>query len=316
NSVRNITACPYAGVCRGETFDVTPYANAIMFFLLGHDDTQDFGRKFKIAFSGCKESACGLTNFHDVGCIARVKDGRRGFQYYVGGGLGAVPQAAFLLEEFVPEGELIPLTQAVCRAFGKLGETQNRSRARLKFLVKKLGIEEFRRLVLEERENLRPDPRWTAFLDDLHATDEKPLKPGSALPTGPLPEGYEAWAQHNVKPQKQEGYSSIIVKMPLGDFTPKQGRGLADIAREFTGDSIRLTADQNAVIRWVSSSDLPAVYERLVSLELAEPGAGTLSDITSCPGTDTCKLGISSSRGLAMELRRRLAVVGNAADDL
>ncbi|NLE89293.1 MAG: nitrite/sulfite reductase [Myxococcales bacterium] len=316
NSVRNITACPYAGVCRGETFDVTPYANAIMFFLLGHDDTQDFGRKFKIAFSGCKESACGLTNFHDVGCIARVKDGRRGFQYYVGGGLGAVPQAAFLLEEFVPEEELFPLTQAVCRVFGKLGEKQNRSRARLKFLVKKLGIEEFRRLVLEERENLRPDPRWTAFLDDLHATDEKPLKPGSALPTGPLPEGYEAWAQHNVKPQKQEGYSSIIVKMPLGDFTPKQGRGLADIAREFTGDSIRLTADQNAVIRWVSSSDLPAVYERLVSLELAEPGAGTLSDITSCPGTDTCKLGISSSRGLAMELRRRLAVVGNAADDL
>lgn len=316
NSVRNVTACPYAGVCQGETFDVSPYASAIMFFLLGHDDTQDFGRKFKIAFSGCKESACGLTNFHDLGCIAKVKDGRRGFEVVVGGGLGAVPYAAAQFSEFLPEEELFPVAQAICRVFGRLGEKQNRSRARIKFLVKKLGIDEFRRIVLEEREKLRPDPRWTAFLEDLHSTDEKPLRPPSPAPTSGLSEEYQLWARHNVRPQRQEGYSTVIVKMPLGDFTPKQGRGLADIAREFTGDSIRLTADQNLVLRWVSSGDLPAVHQRLVELGLAEPGAETLSDVTSCPGTDTCKLGISSSRGLAMELRRQLKVVGNPADDL
>ena len=147
NSVRNVTACPLSGVCQTETFDVTPYANAITYFLLGHDDTQGFGRKFKVAFSGCKENACGLTNFHDFGCIARTRevDGRieRGFETYVGGGLGAVPYSAQLLSEFLPEAELLPTAQAVSRIFARLGEKQNRSRARLKFVVKKLGIAEF-----------------------------------------------------------------------------------------------------------------------------------------------------------------------------
>ncbi len=313
NSVRNVTACQYSGVCRGETFDVTPYANALAFFLLGHDDTFDFGRKFKVAFSGCATEPCGLTNFHDLGCIGKVKDGKRGFEFYVGGGLGAVPHAAQLFDEFLPEEELLPMAQAVCRVFGRLGEKQNRSRARVKFLVKKLGIEEFRRIVLEERANLRPDPRWTAFLESLHVTDEKPIKAGSPLRTEGLSADFSAWAKHNVRPQKQDGYSVVIVKLPLGDFTPKQGRGIADIMREHAGDTLRLTADQNLVIRWVPSGDLPAVYEKLRVLGLAEAGAGTIDDITSCPGTDTCKLGISSSRGLAVELRRQLQVVQNMA---
>ncbi len=315
NSVRNVTACPYSGVCNDEVFDVTPYANAIVWFLMGHDDTMDFGRKFKIAFSGCKTNPCGLTNFHDFGAIAKLQDGKRGFELYVGGGLGAVPQNATLFSEFVPEEELFPLAQAVCRVFGRLGEKANRSRARLKFVVKKLGADEFRRIVLEERQKLRPDPRWTDFLADLHKTDEKPLKPGTPLPET-LPAGYAVWAKHNVRPQKHENYSVVLVKLPLGDFTPKQGRGLADILREFTGNAVRFTADQNVVLRWVPNGDLPAVYGRLVELGLAEPGAETISDITACPGTDTCKLGISSSRGLAMELRRQLKVVGNPADDL
>ena len=181
NSVRNVTACPYAGVCNEETFDVTPYADAYTQYFLGHPDIQDFGRKFKVAFSGCKHNPCGLVNFHDLGAIAVVRevDGKkqRGFEFYVGGGLGSVPQEAKLIEEFLPEEELLPMSQAVSRVFARLGEKKNRAKARVKFLVKKLGTEEFRRLVLEEREKLRSDPGWTAFLKELHATDEKPIRP-------------------------------------------------------------------------------------------------------------------------------------------
>jgi sulfite reductase (ferredoxin) len=317
NSVRNVTACPFAGVCQEETFDVTPYANAITFFLLGHDDTQDFGRKFKIAFSGCKHNPCGLTNFHDLGCIARTREVdrrlERGFEFYVGGGLGAVPQDAKLFDEFLPEAELLPMAQAVCRVFGRLGEKENRSRARIKFLVKKLGIDEFRRIVLEERDKLRTDPRWTAFLDSLHALDEQPLRSPAPIGSGPFPEGFEAWRRSNVRAQKQDGHYMAFVTLPLGDFTSLQARGVADLARRFTGDALRTTVDQNLLFRWVSGADLVALYSGLAALGLAAPGADTISDITACPGTDTCKLGISSSRGLASELRRQLAVV---QDDL
>ena len=318
NSVRNVTACPIAGVCNEEKFDVTPYANAITFFLLGHDDTQDFGRKFKIAFSGCKDNPCGLTNFHDLGAIAKVRNEggveKRGFEFYVGGGLGSVPYPAVLIDEFCPEEELLPLSQAVCRVFGRLGEKENRSRARVKFLVKKLGVDEFKRLVFEERKLLRPDPRWTAFLADLHATDEKPLKGPSELGPGPFPAGFETWAKTNVQPQRQTGYSIATITLPLGDFTPTQGRAIANLARKYTGDALRATVGQNLLFRWVPNGDLPALYQALVELGLGQAGAETLTDITSCPGTDTCKLGISSSRGLAGELRKRLQLVEEKLD--
>lgn len=318
NSVRNVTACQYAGVCNEQTFDVTPYAHATAMFLLGHDDVQDFGRKLKPAFSGCKDNPCGLTTFHDIGCIAAVRevDGKkqRGFEFYVGGGLGAVPHPAKLLDDFVPEAELLPLMQATCRVFGRLGEKENRSRARLKFLVNKLGIEEFTRLVKEERTKLRPDERWTAFLSDLENLDEKPLKPGSELAGSSHSAEFRAWFETNVRPQAQPGYSCAIVTLPLGDFSPDQGRLMSDLAREFTGCSLRFTADQNMLFRWVSNADLPELFERLRVAGLGASGAESISDITSCPGTDTCKLGISSSRGLAGELRRRLAVAPNVPE--
>jgi sulfite reductase (ferredoxin) len=318
NSVRNVTACPYAGVCSTESFDITPYADALTFFLLGHDDCQNFGRKFKIAFSGCKDNPCGLTNFHDLGVIARTRmvDGEveRGFEFYVGGGLGAVPHEAKLIDEFLPEEELLPMTQAVCRVFGRLGEKDNRSRARIKFLVKKLGIEEFKRLVLEDRATLRPDPRWTAFLSDLHVTDEKPLKPAAALGSGPYPAGFEKWQKSNVLPQAQKDYYMAVITLPLGDLTSQQGRAVAELARRYTGDTLRTTVDQNLLFRWVSGADLPELYAALSALGLGLGGADKISDVTSCPGTDTCKLGISSSRGLAGELRKRLSVVEDQLD--
>ncbi len=310
NSVRNVTACPLSGVCRTETFDVTPYAEAIMRFLLGHPDCQDFGRKFKIAFSGCEHEACGLANMHDMGGVGMVKtvDGveKRGFKLYVGGGLGAVPHQAQLFNEFVPVEELLPISQAIARVFARLGEKKNRNRARIKFLIAKLGIEEFRRLVHGERAILPEDPQWTAFLDDLTVTDEEQLKPGQPLNGAEISEGFAEWYRTNVSQQRQVGYVVATVALPLGDITSRQLRALADISRHFVKETARTTVEQNMVLRWVSETDLPQLYDELLALGLAQTGAGTIVDITACPGTDTCKLGIASSRGLATELRKQL----------
>src|SRR3954462_10541606 len=174
NSVRNVTACPLAGVCNTESFDVTPYAKATAFYLLGHRDTQDFGRKFKIAFSGCKDEACALVSMHDLGGVAKIQDGKRGFELYVGGGLGAVPYQAKLLMDFCPEEELLPMARAIGRVFARLGEKKNRNRARLKFVVAKLGIDEFRRIVMEERQTMPDDPSWRTFFDEIPRWQEKP----------------------------------------------------------------------------------------------------------------------------------------------
>lgn len=314
NTVRNVTACPLAGVCRDETFDVTPHAQACMQFLLGHPDSQDFGRKFKVAFSGCPQHGCGLVSMHDLGLIAatRTVDGveRRGFMTYVGGGLGAVPHQAKLFDEFLPEDELLPLAQAMARVFARLGEKKNRARARIKFLVAQLGLDEFKRLVLEERAKLPDDPRWTAHLTGAADYRETPLKPPA--PPGPEPAdapGLLAWTRTNLYRQRQTNYVVATVTLPLGDLTAHQMRNLGRIARRYVGDTVRTTVEQNIVLRWVPEADVPNLYRDLAAAGLAEPGAGTLSDITACPGTDTCKLGIASSRGLAAELRGR---VGNS----
>ena len=308
NSVRNVTACPLAGVCKTEAFDVSPYASALMRFLLGHPDVQDFGRKFKPAFSGCEHEACGLVQLHDGGWVAREVDGKRGFKVVVGGGLGAVPHQAKVLSEFTPEEEFLPQIQAVSRVFARLGEKRNRGRARIKFLVAKLGIEEFRRLVAEEQANLPPDPRHTAFLKDMPHTRGEAVRPAAeVIPEEGRGEGFEEWLATNVSPQRQSGYSVVMLNLPLGDLTADQGRGLADLARRYVGDNLRTTVEQNIALRFVANADLPAVHAGLTELGLAAPGATTLVDVTSCPGTDTCKLGISASRGVSSELRGRLA---------
>jgi sulfite reductase (ferredoxin) len=324
NSVRNITACPYAGVCTDESFDVTPYARALSRFLLGHPDCQNFGRKFKPAFSGCAQHACGLTSLHDLGLIAKTRvnesTGREelGFEMYVGGGLGAVPYHAKLLDSFVPPEELLPLTQAIARVFARLGEKKNRNRARIKFLIQDLGIEKFRELVFEERKVLPFDPRWTEYIDQARAEfHESPLKPSSGENVGISQlitisdlngdsENFKRWLKFNTRPQRQAGYVTVNIALPLGDITANQLRSLADIIRRFTRETIRTTVEQNFAIRWVSKADLPELYKALNAAGLANVGAGALVDITSCPGTDTCKLGISSSRGLAAELRRQV----------
>jgi sulfite reductase (ferredoxin) len=311
NSVRNVTACHLSGVCHDESFDVTPYSRALADFLLGHDDVQDFGRKVKIAFSGCEGHACALVRMHDIGFLARTveENGQkiRGFTVFVGGGLGAVPHQAKVLAEFAREDEILPLTQAVSRVFARLGEKKNRNRARLKFLVASLGIDEFRRLVEEELKTLPTDDRHTAYIEGfLPHYREEPARQGMTLNGAALPDGFAEWYRTNVYKQRQAGYSTITVNLPLGDITGWQTRQLADIVREFVGQHARTTVEQNIVLRWVSDKDLPELYRRLHAIGLSDPGANTIADITACPGTDTCKLGIASSRGLAGELRQRL----------
>jgi sulfite reductase (ferredoxin) len=311
NSVRNVTACPLAGVCRDETFDVTPYAIAISQFLLGHPDAQDFGRKFKIAFSGCRDHACGLVSMHDMGLIAvtKIENGKekRGFECYVGGGLGAVPHQAKLFDSFLPEEELLPTAQAIARVFARLGEKNIRSRARIKFLVANLGIDEFRRLVLEERKAMSEDERWTAYLPDVQDYQERAVREGQAFNGAARPEGFQEWYETNVYHQRQDDYGVATITLPLGDLSAWQMRELADLARRFAGENVRTTVEQNFVLRWVSQSDLPDLYQGLERVGLNEPGAGSIIDVTACPGTDTCKLGIASSLGLAGEIRTRLA---------
>ena len=320
NSVRNVTACPYAGICTDQTFDVTPYAQATMKFLLGHEDAQDFGRKFKIAFSGCRDHACGLTNMHDLGALAVVKevDGvqKRGFTLYVGGGLGAVPHEAKVFEEFLPEEELLPTSQAIARVFARLGEKKNRARARIKFLVAKMGIEKFREEVLKEKEIMPHDPRWTSLIEEYRdGWNETALKDPAPLNGAAKPEGFDTWYQTNVYQQRQEGYVAVTVTLPLGDLSADQTRQLATMARRYCGDTVRMTVDQNLLFRWVRGADVVDFYNDLAALGLNAPGAKTIVDVTACPGTDSCKLGISSSRGLAAELHRRLVEKGAMLDE-
>jgi len=309
NSVRNVTACPYAGVCPDEIFDVTPYARALSKFLLGHPDCQNFGRKFKPSFSGCAQHACGLASMHDLGmtAVTRIENGKekRGFEVLVGGGLGAVPYQAKLFDSFVPVEELLPLAQSIARVFAARGEKKNRSRARIKFLVQDFGIEKFKELVLEERKNLPHDPRWTEHIQGAERFAETPLRPGGKAPLLGS-DAFQRWLKTNTRPQKQEGYTVVTIALPLGDITANQLRSLGDIARRFTKDTIRSTVEQNIVLRWVSQNDLLELHKALQAAGLGESGAGTLIDIAACPGTDTCKLGISSSRGLAAELRKRI----------
>jgi sulfite reductase (ferredoxin) len=313
NVVRNVTCCHQSGVCADEAFDTTPHARAMAYFMLRHPDAQNFGRKFKIAFSGCADHACGLARMHDIGAIARIQeaDGRRseGFEVWIGGGLGSLPHQAKLYGEFVPANQMLPLAQAIGRVFGRLGEKQNRSKARMKFLIAKLGIEEFRRLVEEERGRLLPDERWENDVRQAQAIiHEKPLKPPSDLKLpGDADAQLKRWLETNVRPQRQQGYSMVEIFLPLGDIAADQLRGLARLCERFVNGTVRTTVEQNLMVRWVSNADLAAFYEGLKALSLADIGAQRLMDITACPGTDSCKLGISSSRGLAAELHERFS---------
>ncbi|HSG69904.1 MAG TPA: hypothetical protein VLA12_05785, partial [Planctomycetaceae bacterium] len=213
-----------------------------------------------------------------------------------------------------PPEEILPITQAIARVFGRHGEKKIRSRARLKFLIEKWGMEKFKAEVLAERATLTEDPRWTDYLDGIEDRTEQPLKPPGEMPQLNGDPQFNHWCRTNLREQKQDGYVTATITLPLGDITPDQLRSLADISRKYTRGTVRATVEQNLVLRWISKSDVKSLYSDLAAVRLAEPGASNIYDIVACPGTDTCKLGISSSRGLAAELRDRLIAKGVQLD--
>jgi sulfite reductase beta subunit-like hemoprotein len=316
NTVRNVTADPLSGLCTDTVFDVTPHAEAAARFFLRNPICQKLPRKFKISFSACPHDH-GLVPIHDLGATAAIRDGERGFRVTVGGGLGASPFIAQVLEEFVPENELLRLTEATIRVFDRLGERKNRNKARIKFVLKRLGMTEFRRIVREELETLPPadsgeyrDPDWT-FLE------EEGSHPSAASlgQNGKVPQpGFDGWKRTNATPQAQAGFSMVYVLLPIGDLTAEQFHLLAESARKYGGGKIRTAVNQNMVLRWVHDEDLPSLHAELVDAGLAEDGVLTINDVMACPGTDTCSLGVASSKGLGRAIREALLASSSNGD--
>ncbi len=319
NTVRNVTACHLAGVCQGEVFDVTPHANAVAQHLLRNPLNQSLPRKFKIALSGCNHD-CAMTPIHDVGLLARqAEDGTPGFRMVAGGGLGSAPRIAHLLREFVPVDDLIPSIEAVIKVFDNLGNRKNRSKARMKFVIEKLGFDEFRRRWEEAYEGLfgarpsHPPLRLLPYADP--APLILPTKNGANGHGGHEESSFATWRRTNVVKQRQAGFAAAAVKLPIGDITAEQMLAVADLAEHYSNGNVRTTIGQNLMIRWVAEGQLEALYHALKAQGLGHPGANHTEDIVACPGTDTCGLGITSSKAMA----RALAEVfppGQVPDDL
>jgi sulfite reductase beta subunit-like hemoprotein len=313
NTVRNVTACPVAGICPGEAFDVTPYALGVSRYLLRHPDFHDLPRKFKIAFSGCENDGdCAVAGIHDVGLIAQVRGNNgtshRGFKVLVGGGLGSLPTEAAVLTDFLPEEELLPTIEAILRVFTETGNRKNKLMARLKFVLRAKGIEEFRRLVAEKRKvSQAPAETFTVptpIQPTLVTIAPSPLS-SSTAGTQTDPE-YDRWADHNLMFQRQAGYGGVWVKLSAGTFHSNQMRGLADVLEKNKLTGVRMAVNQDLVIPWVPFDRVRAIYDELRVLDLATAGARTISDVTGCPGATTCNLGITRSLTLAEVLSREL----------
>ncbi|SDL75477.1 HEPN domain-containing protein [Siphonobacter aquaeclarae] len=295
NTVRNITASPTAGIDAQEPFDVTPYADTAFRYFLRNPICQEMGRKFKISFSS-SDADTALSYMHDLGFIPKVENGQRGFRVVVGGGLGAQPALAHLYHEFLPADQLIPTIEAVLRVFDRHGERNSRHKARLKFLIAKIGFDEFKRLVEEE---------WTALKSKsfpIEGPESTPAAP-SALPEAD-DEAYSKWLASNVFAQKQEGFFGVYVRVQLGNIRSELSRSLIDKIQPYVADDVRVTVNQGLLFRFVAAENLPAVYAVLKAHHLAQPGANSTANITACPGTDTCNLAISDSTAVSVEFER------------
>ncbi|QXP51670.1 HEPN domain-containing protein [Cellulophaga sp. HaHa_2_1] len=300
NTVRNVTASETAGIDVDEPFDVSPYAHALFQYFLRNPISQELGRKFKVSFSS-SDADTGLSYMHDLGFIAKIEAGVKGFKVMLGGGLGSQPRHAELLYDFLPSDKIIPLMEGVVRVFDRYGERKSRAKARLKFLLKDLGLDGFKSL-LEEEQIAVP---MKSFPIDAEAYP-KPQIAQVSVPNVVIEDQatFDAWKSTNLIPQKQEGYVAIGVKVLLGDFYLKEARALADLVEKYAADEIRLSLRQNIVIPYVKEELVPFFYSELKKLGFTEAGYNRAIDITACPGTDTCNLGIASSTGIAEELER------------
>jgi sulfite reductase (NADPH) hemoprotein beta-component len=336
NSVRNITACPYAGVAADEPFDVTPYAEALTRYLLRHPLSASLPRKFKIAFEGCSTDHI-LSGINDIGWLARVEtvDGRsvNGFRVTVAGGTATMTRAGLPLFEFLPAGEMLNVAEAILRVFHRLGDYKHKHKNRLKFLVKSLGWDAFKAEFEKELEAFRatggarlpfdpeqPPVEFAPVAGGLTAPSPKTIAervtatathgPGLHPPVEPRvsidPAEFRHWSRTNVRPQRQPGYSTAVVSTLLGDLTSTQMRVIGELAEIFGDGAVRVTVQQNLVFRWVRSEDVEGLYRTLAAAGLARSGAETLADVTSCPGAESCKLAVTQSRGLGRLLSDHL----------
>jgi sulfite reductase (NADPH) hemoprotein beta-component len=332
NSVRNVTACQYAGVSADEVFDVTPYADAFTRYFLRHPLSGALPRKFKVAFEGCPEDHA-FSAINDIGFQARIADGVRGFRVLVAGGTSILCNSGQLLYDFVPASEMFNVAEAVVRVFHRFGDFEHKQRNRLKFLLRSMGWERWRAEYERALEEFRAEGGARLPFDPEHPPVEGPpawRRPAAPTPAetaalvnrsvvrgpGIMPEiktsltvvdaEYDAWARTNTKPQKQPGYRIVIATVRLGDLTGEQMRALASLTESYSDGTVRITADQNLVFRWVATADVPQLYRQLAAAGLGFGQAGTIADVTSCPGAESCKLAVTQSRGLGRLLTDRL----------
>src|SRR5688500_4951494 len=338
NSVRNITGCHYAGTSADEIFDPTPFAEALTRYFLRHPLSGVLPRKFKIAFEGCRVDHA-FASINDIGWRARIQDGRKGFRVTVAGGTSILPVSGYVLYEFLPVEEMFDVAEAIVRVFHRFGDYEHRQRNRLKFTIKTLGWDGFKARFEECLEEFKREggaqlpagindvqteaaPGWTPAeppsLQTVAAMASTPVTgpgivPGSVKLT-PLPDTYVRWMRSNVSRQRQDGYCHVIARLPLGDFTAGQMRVLADLAEAYGDGTLRLTVDQNVLYRWVRTDSIEPFYQRLVAAGLGAPDAGTLSDVVSCPGAESCRLAVTQSRGLGLVLTEHLSARPDLVD--
>ena len=331
NSVRNITACPYAGVAHDEVFDVTPYAEGMTRYFLGHPLAGSLPRKFKIAFEGCPTDHA-LASIHDLGWFARIADGQRGFRLTIGGGTSILPTSGYLLYEFLPAEQMLEVAEAIVRVYHRLGDYQHRQRNRMKFLIRQLGWEGWRERFEETLAEVRAEggvpfdastaasvvegaPDWVppaapsvdhvtrvAGSVDVHGPG---IMPGT-VQLKPMSDAYLNWMRANVGLQRQEGFVHVTVRLLLGDMTAGQMYVLADLADAYSDGTARLTIGQNVLYRWVKTDVLEEFHQRLEAAGLGAADANTLADVVSCPGAESCRLAVTQSRGLGRVLTEYL----------
>ncbi len=312
NTVRNVTGDPYAGIRDDEPFDISPYAGAFVRYFVRQNLTQLLPRKFKVAFTGSERDEA-ITDIHDLGFIPEIRevDGvpTRGFKMVAGGGLAIMAKHAVTIREWVSVDDYLRVSEAVIRVFEDADELRkNRAKARIKFLVHRVGEEEFRRMVDAElakpwaQQRISPDE--LLFLDDEEA--DAPPAPVNPEQPGADREAFERFVSANVRKQRQDGYCTVEVKVPQGDMYPEHFRGIANIMRTYGNSRARTSVSQNIVLRWIPEGSLYSVWKELGALGLSEAGAGEITDVVSCPGTDSCKLGITCSMGLNRAVSQKL----------
>ncbi len=301
NTVRNVTASETAGIDVDEPFDVSPYAHAVFENFLRNPICQEMGRKFKVSFSGTDEDT-GLSYMHDLGFIAKIENGVHGFKVMLGGGLGSQPRLAEELYSFLPTDKIIPLMNGVLRIFDRHGERKSRAKARMKFLIKDIGLDGFKALLAAEQTAVP----YTSVAIDTSSYEQPQIAEVSDIPEVTIKDqaAFDLWKSTNLIPQKQEGYVAIGIKVLLGDFYTDKARLLADLVERYAAGEIRLSLRQNILIPYVKEELVPLFYTQLEKLGFAEAGYNRAVDITACPGTDTCNLGIASSTGIAEELEK------------